>query len=88
MSRVPRSSSEILDISLNLETGELCIGNITVKPTGAGCDYPEVALDDANALMRELLKLREECFEWRLYAERQHEWRAIEPGVPRTGKIR
>lgn len=88
MNRVPRSSQEILDLSLNLETGELSIGNVIVKPSGAGCDFPEVALDDANALFQELVRLREECFEWRCYAARQGEWRAMEPCVPHTGKTR
>lgn len=88
MNRVPRSSAEILDLSLNLETGELSVANVVVKPSGSGTDYPDVVMDDAKALFNELQKLRDECFQWRLYAARQNEWRAMEPCVPHSGKTR
>lgn len=84
MSRAPRSTTEVLDLALDLNTGELTIGNVRVKPSGAGCDDEAVSRDDGNAVFEMLRRLRDEVYEWRNYAERYDDWMKRAPGRPHS----
>ena len=88
MSRTPRSTREILDVALDLNTGEIIIAGMRFKPSGAGCESPDVALDDGNAAFDLLRALRDECFDWRIYADALETWKHREPCMPHHGKPR
>lgn len=83
MKRTPRSSTEVLDLSLNTLTGEVSVGGVKLLPSGAGCDSDDVRLDDGKAVFDTLVKLRDELFAWRVYAELHEDWVKREPNTPR-----
>lgn len=80
----PSSSSQILDIALDTETGEVVIGGVRFKPSGAGTDHTDVARDDGRAAFDLLVQLRNECYEWRHFAARIDGWVSKFPAYPRT----
>lgn len=64
------SSDEILPLVLNMDDGSIAIGHIRMRPDGAGTDDIEIARDDGQAVFDLLRELRDEVFEWRIYAEK------------------
>lgn len=80
----PSSTTQILDLALDMEANEVIIGGVRFKPCGTGTDHPEVAADDARAIYDTLSALRNECYEWRHYAVRINGWVGKFPAEPRT----
>lgn len=82
--KAPSSTTEILDLAFDMESNEVIIGGVRFKPCGAGTDHKEVAYDDARVAFDTLVKLRNECFDWRHYAVKVREWVAKTPHEPRV----
>lgn len=82
--KAPSSTTEILDLAFDMEANEVIIGGVRFKPCGAGTAHKEVAYDDARAAFDALVKLRNECFNWRYFAVKLHEWIGRMPHEPKV----